>query len=74
MRKEALGEVLMDELKAIREYVQDVPIIKKTVEQIDHRLGTVEADVKTIKAVVTDQSRELKEHQSKLNILKQKIA
>lgn len=74
MRKEVLGEVLMDELKAIREYVQDVPVIKQTVERIDDRLEVVESDVKAIKAVVTDHSRQLQRHEVEIKDLKQKVA
>jgi hypothetical protein len=67
MQKGVLGEVLMDELKAIREYVQEIPNIKKTVESIDGRLSFVETDVKVIKAVV-------REHDSEIRELKQKVA
>ena len=34
-RKGVLGEVLMDELKAIREYVEDIPAIKKDLAKKD---------------------------------------
>lgn len=67
MRKEVLGEVLMDELKAIHEYVKDIPLIKKTVGEIDERLKTVETDVKVIKAVV-------REHDKEIKVLQQKVA
>jgi 2-phospho-L-lactate guanylyltransferase (CobY/MobA/RfbA family) len=33
-RKEVLGEVLADELKAIHEYVKDIPIMKQEVHQV----------------------------------------
>lgn len=49
---EVLGEVLMDELRAIREYVQDIPIMKRDIRDlkqqlIDHasRVGTLEYPV-----------------------------
>ena len=62
MRKEVLGEVLMDELKAIREYVEEVPKIRQTVDQIDKNLEEVQTDVKVIKTVV-------KEHEQRITDL-----
>lgn len=50
-RKEVLGEVLADELKAIHEYVQEIPAIRIKVDHIDERLKIVEIDVKAIKSV-----------------------
>lgn len=44
-RKEVLGEVLFDELKVIREYVEDIPIIKQTISEINERLIKVERTV-----------------------------
>ena len=48
-RKEVLGEVLADGLKAIAEYVKDVPAIKEelhqvhaTVSEINERLSVME--------------------------------
>lgn len=68
-RKEALGEVLFEELKAIREYVKDVPAIKQKVSEVDERLINVESDVKVVKAAVTDLSREQHEHDRRLSQL-----
>lgn len=67
MRKEVLGEVLMDELKAIREYVQDIPVIKQDVAEIKQDVAVLKTDVKAIKAVV-------REHETGIKILKQKAA
>lgn len=50
-KKEVLGEVLADELKAIHEYVQEIPAIRIKVDRIDERLKIVETDVKAIKSV-----------------------
>lgn len=33
-RREVLGEVLMDELRVIREYVSEIPLIKKDVAEL----------------------------------------
>jgi hypothetical protein len=44
-RREVLGEVLFDELKVIREYLQDIPLIKKKLGDVDRRLINVEGRV-----------------------------
>jgi hypothetical protein len=48
-RIEVLGEVLVDELKAITEYVKDVPLMRQelhqvhaTVNEINERLTVIE--------------------------------
>lgn len=41
-RREVLGEVLADELKAIHEYVRDIPLIFARLDKIDARLDSVE--------------------------------
>jgi DNA repair ATPase RecN len=62
-RKKVLGEVLADELKAIAEYVKDMPAIKEelhqvhaTVNEVNERLSVIEhvvrgheADIKSLK-------------------------
>lgn len=45
-RKDILGEVLFDELKAIREYVSEIPAIKRKLNEVDQRLIEVERIVK----------------------------
>ncbi|MBI4034607.1 hypothetical protein HY380_01775 [Candidatus Saccharibacteria bacterium] len=59
-RKEVLGEVLADKLKAIREYVQDVPVIKDAVARLENDMGIVKTDIKAIKVVVQTHSQEIK--------------
>lgn len=80
-RKQVLGEVLMDELKTIREYVEDVPGIKRKLDEVDERLISVESDVTVIKAAVRDISGRLqsveevvKDHDRDIRSLKQKVA
>ncbi len=46
-RKGILGEVLFDELKAIREYVSEIPAIKRKLNEVDERLIEVERIVRT---------------------------
>lgn len=51
-RKIVLGEVLLDELKAIREYVEDIPSIKRKLNEVDERLIEVEQRLIVVEAVV----------------------
>jgi hypothetical protein len=67
--KAVLGEVLMDELKVIREYLKDLPVIKQKVTSIDERLIVVEADMKIVKAAVTDISHQQKDHDRRISRL-----
>ena len=66
-RKQILGEALMDELKTIREYVEDIPIIKTELQQVHAKVDDLGNEIKVIKAVVS-------EHESDIKALKQKIA
>ncbi|HUD06138.1 MAG TPA: hypothetical protein VMR18_04475 [Candidatus Saccharimonadales bacterium] len=66
-RKEVLGEVLADELKAIREYVEDVPDIKQKVHKIDATVNEINDRLSTIENVV-------KEQESDIRTLKRKVA
>jgi len=61
-----LGEVLADELQAIMEYVKDVPYIKRKVSTLEKDMKKVKSDITVIKAVVTDISREQKDHDKRL--------
>lgn len=45
-RELILGEVLFDELKAIREYVSEIPGIKQKLNEVDKRLIEVERIVR----------------------------
>lgn len=68
-RKQILGEALMDELKAIREYVQDVPVIKNDIKELKEVVEQLKSDVKVIKAAVTDQSTQLANHENRITAL-----
>jgi len=80
-RKAILGEALMDELKAIRECVQDVPTIKNDVQALRADTEELKSDMKVVKAAVRDISSNLRsvestttKHDRTLRVLKQKIA
>src|SRR4051794_31510183 len=62
-RKAVLGEALMDELKAIREYVQDTPGMKQELREVKIAVDDFRADVHVVKAVARD-------HEAELRILK----
>jgi hypothetical protein len=68
-RKEVLGEVLADELKAIHELVKDVPKISLKVDKIEVDVDELKNDMKAVKAAVTDQSKQLKEHEIRITQL-----
>ena len=68
-RKQVLGEVLMDELKVIREYLEDVPIIKQKVTKLETDVEELKSDMKIVKAAIVDHSRELNEHGVRLGAL-----
>jgi peptidoglycan hydrolase CwlO-like protein len=59
-RKNVLGDVLYDELRAIRELVQDVPEIKRKVDNLEKDMSEVKADIKVIKKVITVHSKQIK--------------
>jgi 2-phospho-L-lactate guanylyltransferase (CobY/MobA/RfbA family) len=68
-RKQVLGEVLADELKAIHELVKDVPAIKEDVQVLRQDVEELTSDMKVVKAAVTDISREQKEHDRRITHL-----
>jgi hypothetical protein len=66
-RKEVMGDILADELQAIREYVQDVPLIKQELHHVAAAVETISGHLSVISTVVKD-------HESVLQKLNQKIA
>lgn len=68
-RREVLGEVLMDELKVIREYLEDVPVIKQKVTKLEVDVEEFKSDMKIVKAAVTDHSYELKQRSVRVDAL-----
>lgn len=64
-RKEVLGEVLADELKAIREYVQDVPEIKQKVRNIDATVSEINDRLSVIENVVREHELDIKNLKAK---------
>jgi hypothetical protein len=66
-RKEVLGEILADELKAIGEYVKDVPKIQQEVHQIHATVDDMNDRLKVFEVVP-------KEHEADIRSLKHKAA
>ena len=68
-RKQVLGEVLSDELKVIREYVQDVPLLKQDIQVIKGDISELKSDMKIVKVAITDMSRQLVDHERRITRL-----
>ena len=66
-RKAILGEAFMDELKAIREGIDQLNGLPAQVQSIDDSLVNVENDVKAIKIAVKGQSKQLRKHEKQLS-------
>ncbi len=66
-RRGILGEVLMDELRIIQEYVQDIPDMKHQLESVDGRLANVESDMKVVKKIAGLHSQEIRDLQTKVS-------
>jgi len=59
-RKEALGEVLSDELKAILEYVKDLPSLQQELHQVHATVNDISDRLNVIEHVVKDHESEIK--------------
>jgi chromosome segregation ATPase len=68
-RKEILGEVLHDELRAILELVKDVPAIKQELHQVHTDVEDLKQDMKIVKAAVTDLSKQVNDNERRLTQL-----
>lgn len=66
-RREVLGEILMDELKAIHECVADIPVIKADIAMLKEDVSELKDDMKVVKVVLRD-------HEKDIRYLKTKVA
>ena len=66
-RKEALGEVLADELNAILEYVKDVPAMQNELHQVHATVNDISDRLSVLEHVV-------KEHESDIKQLRRRAA
>ena len=68
-RKAVLGEVLIDELKIIREYLEYLLPIKPKVDKLERDVEQLKVDTAAIKAVLTDHSGQLRSHEIRITDL-----
>lgn len=66
-RKEVLGEVLADELKAILEYVKEVPAMQNELHQVHATVNDISDRLSVLEQVV-------KEHESDIKQLRRRAA
>lgn len=62
-RKAVFGEAILDELKAIREYLTDIPVMNKKIDVLDEKVNALQLSDNVTKAV-------LREHEADIRMLK----
>lgn len=67
-RKQVLGEVLMDELKALREGISALPTRQEFRELVD-KVDKLSDDTDIVKPLVKDQGKQLDNHEERLVVL-----
>jgi len=67
-RKEALGEVLFDELRLIREGIADLPT-RTEFNELRADVEELKSGMQVVKAAVTDQSKTLNDHEQRISTL-----
>lgn len=60
-RREVLGAILADELQAIREYVQDVPVIKQQLHNLTATVNDMHDKLSVLEHVAKDHEVELRQ-------------
>ncbi len=71
-RKQVLGEVLMDELKAIREGISGLPT-RQELARLENKVDGLGADVKVVKAAVTDQGKHVADLETRISVLENAV-
>jgi hypothetical protein len=71
--KGAVGEVILGHLQVILEYLKDVPT-RQELQNLAARFEPIETDIKIIKAVVTNQSGVLQNHEVRITRLEPALA
>lgn len=59
--RQVMGEVMADQLKAILEYVSEIPAIKQRLDSIEARLDSLEAEFKPLKALTLQIDQKLRD-------------
>ncbi len=65
-KKQVLGTLLADQLSVIQEAVKNVPEIKTKVDHLDELLLEVSADVRTIRAAISNLSNQVNDHEHQI--------
>lgn len=71
-RKQILGEVLMDELKAIREGIADLPT-RTEFNELRADVEELKTDMKVVRAAIKDHSHEQQAQGQELTAVKQRL-
>ena len=61
-----LIEQLVDQNKAILEYVGELPGIKKDIAELKEDVAGLKSDMKVVKAAMTDMSHQLADHEHRI--------
>jgi predicted nucleic acid-binding Zn-ribbon protein len=64
-----LIEHLVDQNKAILEYVGEIPGIKRDIVQLKEDVAELKSDMKIVKAAVTDLSQQVANHERRITQL-----
>lgn len=66
--KQVLGEVLADQLKLLQEGIANLPT-KDDFSKLDNKVDILSLDMKTVKAAVTDQNKQVQDHEQRITVL-----
>lgn len=69
-RRQVLGEILMDELKALREGISMLPT-RQEFKKLEEKFDKMSDDIDTIKSVAKNHSSKLQNHEQRLVTLEQ---
>ena len=61
-----LIEQLVDQNKAILEFVGEIPGIKKDIVELKEDVAELKSDMKVVKAAITDMSHQLDDHEHRI--------
>ena len=66
-RREIPGEVLLDELRAIREYVEEIPGIKRRLGELETKIDKINDRTRVTESIT-------RAHEAELKTIKQHVA
>ena len=73
-RKDVLGEVLADQLKAIFEYVKDIPGMKRDLNDLKQKSDVIDNRLIVVEAVARAHEVELRFIKEELHSIKEQLA